>query len=53
MKQLKILLFIIPLFLSCIQKTDLSIELKISPVKALMMKTTNQAVSEGFINNKN
>ncbi len=52
MKQLKIILIIIPLFLSCIEKKEFSLKLNISPVKNLIMKTTNQAVSEGFTNNK-
>ncbi len=52
MKQLKIIMIIIILFQACIQKETYSKKLKISSVKNLIIKTTNQAVSEGFIDNK-
>ena len=52
MKQFKVLLMIILVFLSCNRKKDVLVKLKISPVKNLIIKTTNQAVSEGFVDKK-
>ncbi len=52
MKLFKFLFLIIILFQACSQEKDFTKKWKISPAKNLTIKTSNQAVSDGFIGNK-
>jgi len=52
MRKLIFILLLLFFFYSCVKKNITQKEWKISKVKNLPIKTTNQAISEGFINNK-